>query len=178
LPEVAAVGRRQGLVGAVLQRLIGVHWLVISIVVLVLDQATKLLAEQLLGYHQPVPVMPMLNMTLSYNPGAAFSFLGNAGGWQRWLFSGFALVVSVVIIIWLRRLPAAERWMRWALALLLGGAVGNLIDRLWHGHVIDFIHVYFQQWNYPIFNVADMAITVGACMILFHAFFLEGRNKT
>ncbi len=158
-----------------MRRLAASHWLTISAVVLLLDQGSKLLAESLLGYHQPVPLLPMLNFTLSYNPGAAFSFLGDASGWQRWLFSGFAVVISIVLVIWLRRLPASERWMRWALALLLGGALGNLIDRLVHGHVIDFIHVYYDRWHYPIFNIADCGITIGAIMILIHALFLERR---
>lgn len=161
---------------SLLRRLISLPWPVIAIAVLLMDQLTKLLAEQFLIYHQPVSVLPMLNLTLSYNTGAAFSFLGDAAGWQRWLFSGFAAVVSVVIIIWLRRLPPWDRWMTWGLSLLLGGAVGNLIDRLLHGHVIDFIHVYYDRWSYPIFNIADIGITMGAVMILIHAFFLEGKQ--
>ncbi len=160
---------------ALLQWLAGWHWSAIAVVVLLLDQASKLLADALLVYHQPVPLLPMLNLTLSYNPGAAFSFLGDASGWQRWLFSAFAVVVSIVLVVWLRRLPPGERWMRWGLALLLGGAIGNLVDRLAYGHVIDFIHVYYDRWHYPIFNVADSAITVGAVMILIHALFLERR---
>ncbi|MCK8516318.1 signal peptidase II [Methylonatrum kenyense] len=151
------------------------HWITIALAVLLLDQSSKLLADSLLDYHQPVPVLPLLNLTLSYNPGAAFSFLGDASGWQRWLFSGFAAVISVVLVIWLRRLQASEYWMRWALALLLGGALGNLIDRLAYGHVIDFIHVYYDRWHFPIFNIADSGITIGATMILIHALFLERR---
>lgn len=158
------------------QRLAASHWLSIALVVLLLDQFSKLLADALLQYHQPVPLLPMLNLTLSYNPGAAFSFLGEASGWQRWLFSGFAVVISIVLVVWLRRLPPGERWMRWALALLLGGAIGNLIDRLAYGHVIDFIHVYYDRWHYPIFNIADSGITIGAIMILIHALFLERRT--
>lgn len=151
-------------------------WLTVAAAVVVLDQATKLLADAWLGYLQPVPLLPMLNLTLSYNPGAAFSLLGDAGGWQRWLFTGFALVVSVGLVIWLRRLPPWERWQTWGLALVLGGAVGNVIDRIAYGHVVDFIHVYWRDWHYPIFNVADSAITVGVVMILIHAFFLEDRK--
>ncbi|MEX0731474.1 MAG: signal peptidase II [Aquisalimonadaceae bacterium] len=160
-----------------LRRLTNVPWPAIAVTVLVLDQLTKLVAEQYLAYHQPVALIPMLNLTLSYNPGAAFSFLGEASGWQRWLFSGFAAVVSVVLVIWLRRLPPWDRWMTWGLSLLLGGAVGNLIDRLLYGHVIDFIHVYYERWSYPIFNIADCAITLGAGMILIHALFLDGKSR-
>lgn len=159
-----------------LRRLINLPWPAIAVTVLVLDQVTKLLAAQFLAYHQPVPLIPMLNLTLSHNPGAAFSFLGDAAGWQRWLFSGFAVLVSVIVVVWLRRLPPWDRWMTWGLSLLLGGAVGNLIDRVFYGHVIDFIHVYYGQWSYPIFNVADCGITVGAGMILIHAFFLDGKK--
>lgn len=157
-------------------RLTSLSWPAIAVMVLVLDQFTKQLAEQLLTYHQPLPVLPMLNLTLSYNTGAAFSFLGDAAGWQRWLFSGFAAAVSIALVVWLRRLPPWERWMTWGLSLLLGGALGNLIDRLLYGHVIDFIHVYYDRWSYPIFNVADCGITVGAVMILIHAFFLDGKQ--
>ncbi|MCP1673800.1 signal peptidase II [Natronocella acetinitrilica] len=154
-----------------------VPWLTIAIAVVVIDQLTKVAAEQYLEYLRPVPLLPFLNLTLSYNPGAAFSFLGDASGWQRWLFTGFALVVSVVLVVWLRRLPANERWLAWGLALLLGGAIGNVIDRLIHGHVIDFIHVYYDRWHYPIFNIADSAITIGVAMILVHAFFLDKRGS-
>lgn len=151
-------------------------WFSVAATVVVLDQITKLAADAWLDYLQPVSLLPVLNLTLSYNPGAAFSLLGDAGGWQRWLFTGFALVVSVGLVIWLRRLPPWERWQTWGLALILGGAVGNVIDRIAYGHVIDFIHVYWRDWHYPIFNVADSAITVGVIMILIHAFFLEGRE--
>ncbi|SEO73014.1 signal peptidase II [Aquisalimonas asiatica] len=152
-------------------------WLLVAGSVVVLDQATKLLADAWLDYLQPVALLPVLNLTLSYNPGAAFSLLGDAGGWQRWLFTGFALVVSVALVIWLRRLPPWDRWQTWGLALILGGAVGNVIDRIAYGHVIDFIHVYWRDWHYPIFNVADSAITVGVVLILIHAFFLDDRKQ-
>ena len=156
-------------------RLLAMPWYFVATIVVALDQASKLAAEHYLAYLQPVPVLPFLSLTLSYNPGAAFSFLGDASGWQRWLFTGFALVVSVVLIVWLRRLPARERWMNWGLSLLLGGAIGNVIDRIVYGHVIDFIHVHYDRWHYPIFNVADSAITVGVVMILIHAFWLDKR---
>jgi signal peptidase II len=150
-------------------------WLPLAVAVVALDQATKLAAEQWLGYWQPVPVLPFLNLTLSYNPGAAFSLLGSASGWQRWLFVGAALLISGVLVVWLRRLPPGGRWLPIGLSLLLGGAIGNLIDRLAYGHVIDFIHVYYDRWHYPIFNVADSAITVGAVMIVIHTLWLERR---
>ncbi len=153
-------------------------WAVIAVAVVVADQLTKLAADALLEYHQPLELLPVFSLTLSYNPGAAFSLLGDAGGWQRWFFTAFALAVSVFLIVWLRRLPPWDRWQTWGLSLILGGAIGNVIDRLAYGHVIDFIHVYWRDWHYPIFNVADSAITIGVVMILIHAFFLEGRQKS
>ncbi|WP_290648247.1 signal peptidase II [Aquisalimonas sp.] len=152
-------------------------WVSVAVVVVALDQLTKLLADHFLHYLQPVALLPVLNLTLSYNPGAAFSLLGDAGGWQRWLFTGIALAVSVGLIIWLRRLPPWERWQTWGLSLILGGAIGNVIDRIAYGHVIDFIHVHWRDWHYPIFNVADSAITIGVVLILIHAFFLDGRQQ-
>lgn len=153
-------------------------WSVIALAVIVADQLTKLAAEAFLEYHRSVEVLPVFSLTLSYNPGAAFSLLGDAGGWQRWLFTGFALAVSVFLIVWLRRLPPWDRWQTWGLSLILGGAIGNVIDRLAHGHVIDFIHVYWRDWHYPIFNIADSAITIGVALILIYAFFLEGREQS
>lgn len=148
-------------------------WLPLAVLVVVIDQATKLAAERWLEAWHPLPVLPFLNLTLSYNPGAAFSLLGSASGWQRWLFVAAAVMISVVLVIWLRRLPPGERWLATGLALLLGGAIGNLIDRLVHGHVIDFIHVYYAQWHYPIFNVADSAITIAVVMIVIHTLWLD-----
>lgn len=153
-------------------------WSLIAAVTIALDQVSKWAAQAWLTYHEPVALLPVFNLTLSYNTGAAFSFLGSAGGWQRWLFTGFALAVSVFLVIWLRRLPAAERWQIAGLALILGGAVGNAIDRLAYGHVVDFIHVHWGDWHYPIFNIADSAITVGVVLVLVHAFFLEGRPQS
>ena len=152
-------------------------WSVIALAVIVADQLTKLAAEAWLELYEPVQLLPVFSLTLGYNPGAAFSLLGDAGGWQRWLFTGFALAVSVFLIVWLRRLPPWDRWQTWGLSLIVGGAIGNVIDRLAHGHVIDFIHVHWQDWHYPIFNIADSAITIGVILILIHAFFLEGRQS-
>lgn len=140
-------------------------WLYLSLVVLIIDQVSKWMITQHLQLFESVPVLPFLNLTLKYNTGAAFSFLGDAGGWQRWLFCGISLAVSVGIIIWLYYLPKAERWTAFALALILGGAIGNLYDRLTYGHVIDFIDFYIKDWHYATFNVADSAITVGAVML-------------
>lgn len=142
------------------------RWLTLSLLVIGADQLTKIAAEAELQLHEAVPVMPFFNLTLAYNEGAAFSFLSDAGGWQRWLFSGLAVVISLVITFWLRRLSSAERLTGFGLALILGGAIGNLIDRLAYGHVIDFIQLYYDRWYWPAFNLADSAITVGVVLLL------------
>lgn len=146
-------------------------WLSLALAVVVLDQASKLLAEHLLTAHQPVAVLPSLNLYLTYNTGAAFSFLREAGGWQRWLFAVLSTGVSIFIVLWLRRIPRGEKWLPCALALVLGGAVGNLIDRLFRvdGGVVDFIDVYYGTWHWPAFNVADSAISIGAVMLAWSA---------
>lgn len=141
-------------------------WLWLAVAVLVLDIATKQLAEMLLVYAQPVEILPVLNFTLLYNPGAAFSFLADQSGWQRWFFTAIKLVVSVMLIVWIIRLPRTLRWLPAALALILGGALGNLFDRVLFGHVIDFISVHWQNAYFPAFNIADSAITIGAMMMV------------
>lgn len=152
------------------------RWLWLSLVMLILDQVTKQWAENTLTYGSPVEVLPMLNWTLLYNEGAAFSFLADAGGWQRWFFSGLALIISAVIVVWLSRLKDDERWVAVSLSLILSGAIGNVIDRLLYGHVIDFIDVYYQQYHWPAFNIADSAITVGVVIMLLSAFF-DGKER-
>jgi signal peptidase II len=141
-------------------------WLWLALAVAALDQVTKRLAIEGLSLHDPVPIIPFLNLTLTYNLGAAFSFLNQAGGWQRWLFIGLAIVVSLAIVVWLRRLPAQARWTAMGLSLILGGAVGNLIDRLRLGYVVDFIDLYYGHWHWPAFNIADAAITLGALIVI------------
>jgi signal peptidase II len=153
-----------------------VKWLWGSAVVLILDQCTKLLADAMLSGHQAVVLLPFLALRKAYNYGAAFSFLGDASGWQRWFFIILALLVIAVLATWLRRLPAADTRVRVALVLILGGAAGNVIDRLVYGYVIDFIDVFYGSWHWPTFNVADSAISVGAAILLLDAFL--GRNKT
>ena len=152
-------------------------WLWVSVVVLLVDQCTKLLADAMLALHQPVAVVPYLSMYKAYNSGAAFSFLGDASGWQRWFFIALAMIVIGVLVVWLRRLQAHEVRTSLALSLILGGAAGNLIDRLVYGYVIDFIDVYYDSWHWPAFNVADAAISVGAFLLLLDAF-SGGREKS
>jgi signal peptidase II len=141
-------------------------WLWLSAVVVALDQGTKYLASTLLTYQVPVAVMPSFNLTLLHNTGAAFSFLHDASGWQRWFFIALAIVVSVVIVGWLRRLGVRQVWVAVSLSLILGGAVGNLVDRIYLGYVVDFIQLYYERWYWPAFNIADSAITVGAAILI------------
>ncbi|CAD5109039.1 signal peptidase II [Zestomonas carbonaria] len=147
-------------------------WLWLSALVFVLDQATKLYFEGSLRLYQQIVVIPdYFSWTLAYNTGAAFSFLADADGWQRWFFALIAVVVSGVLVVWLKRLKQDETWLAIALALVLGGALGNLFDRVVYGHVIDFILVHWQnRWYFPAFNLADSAITVGAVMLALDMF--------
>lgn len=149
------------------------RWLVLSAVVVALDLLSKWYADTHLQMYQQVPVIDgLFSFTLAYNPGAAFSFLANAGGWQRWFFMAVAVGVSGMLIIWLARLPRHKIMEPLALALILGGALGNLYDRIVHGHVVDFILVHWQQsWFFPAFNLADSAITVGAALLILDMFF-------
>ena len=142
----------------------------IAIIAIVLDQITKYIASSQLGIHEQNPVMPFFNFTLMHNYGAAFSFLANAGGWQRWFFTIVAVVISIVLTIWLFRLKNHEKWLGFGLALVLGGAVGNVIDRIRFGYVVDFIQ-WFANWKgntyyWPSFNIADSAILVGTALII------------
>ncbi len=141
-------------------------WLWVSVLVIVLDQLTKLWASHALDYAAPVAVLPYFNLTLMHNTGAAFSFLSEAGGWQRWFFALVALFVSAVILVWLKRLPSGKVWLSVALALVLGGALGNVWDRITLGYVVDFIDLYYQGRHWPAFNIADSAIFVGAVMLI------------
>ena len=153
-------------------------WLWISLLVVVLDQATKLIAESLLTPHQPVNLLPFFDWYLTYNTGAAFSFLANAGGWQRWLFTAIAIVISVVIVQWIRKLPPEETMTAFSLSLILGGAIGNLIDRVYLGHVIDYIQVWLGNYPWPAFNIADAAISVGAALLILSSFAGIGNTST
>ena len=147
------------------------RWLWLALAVIVVDQGSKVLAQHLLVIHEPVAVLPSFNLYLTYNTGAAFSFLRDAGGWQRWLFAVLSTGVSVFIVLWLRRVPRDQRWLACALTLVLGGAIGNLIDRLFAagGGVVDFVDIYYGTWHWPAFNVADAAISIGAVMLVWSA---------
>jgi signal peptidase II len=146
-------------------------WLLMSALIVVLDLWTKGLATETLTLYRPLEQTSWLNMTLAHNYGAAFSFLSDAGGWQRWLFTGLASVVTLVLIVWLLRLPATDKLTAAALGLIIGGAVGNLIDRINNGYVVDFIDVYYRDWHWPAFNLADSAITGGVILLLIDGVF-------
>jgi len=155
-------------------------WLVLSLLVLVIDQVSKAHFEGSLEMFQQIVVIPdYFSWTLAYNTGAAFSFLADGGGWQRWLFALIAVVVSAVLVVWLKRLGRDDTWLAIALALVLGGALGNLYDRIALGHVIDFILVHWQNRHYfPAFNFADSAITVGAIMLALDMFKSKKTGET
>lgn len=153
-------------------------WMFIAAAVVAVDQATKWAIIQWVPLYGTVPINDFMNLTHQQNTGAAFSFLADAGGWQRWFFVVLASVVSLVLVVWLWRLRKENQLaLSGGLALVLGGAVGNLIDRAWLGYVTDFIQVWFGTWAFPSFNVADSAISVGAALLIIDALFLSGRQN-
>ncbi|AVO54324.1 signal peptidase II [Ectopseudomonas mendocina] len=147
-------------------------WLLLSVLILVVDRVTKDFFEGSLNMYQRIQVIPdYFDWTLAYNTGAAFSFLADADGWQRWFFAAIAIVVSVVLVVWLKRLKRHETLLAVALAMVLGGALGNLYDRVVLGHVVDFILVHWQnRWYFPAFNLADTFITIGAILLALDMF--------
>ncbi len=147
------------------------RWLLLSIFIIAIDQWTKISVENHLEFAQRIPVMPFFDLTLQYNRGAAFSFLSDAGGWQRWFFSAMAFVVSGILSVWLLKEPVGKKWMPIALTLIIGGAIGNVIDRIYAGQVTDFILWYVGDHYWPAFNIADSAICVGAVMLFLDGFF-------
>lgn len=154
-------------------------YLSISVLIVIADQITKQLAEYMLELHQPIAILPSLNFTLAYNKGAAFSLFANADGWQTVFFTVVALIATVIIIRMLKALNSDQIQQGLGLAMILGGAIGNLIDRVLYGKVIDFIDVYYGNWHFATFNVADMAISVGAVLVILDAcgWFLPGMPK-
>ena len=152
-------------------------WLAVSLLIVVLDLWTKHLASESLTLYRPEELTSWLNLTLAHNYGAAFSFLSDAGGWQRWLFTGLASVVTIVLLVWLFRLKPGEKLTAASLGMIIGGAVGNLIDRIVNGYVVDFIDVYYREWHWPAFNLADSAITGGVILMLLDAFLQTLRER-
>ncbi len=146
------------------------QWLSLAAFLLCLDLWTKHLASQHLELFRPLVVTPWLNLRLAYNEGAAFSLLAGAGGWQRWFFTAVALIVSAVLLVWLKRLPQSAWLLPVAISMVLAGALGNMIDRLRFGHVVDFIDLHYRGWHWPAFNVADMVIVIGISLLLLEGF--------
>ena len=153
----------------------GLLWVWITIVVLIIDQVTKQWAVGALANGNTIQVMPHFDFRLAFNYGAAFSFLADAGGWQKWVLSLFAIGVSVVLIVWLSRIKATERWLSISLALVLSGAIGNAYDRIAYGYVIDFIDWFWEKGvsHWPTFNIADTAISIGAAMLIIESLFMN-----
>ena len=145
------------------------QWLWITGLVITLDQVSKWLMVSWLSLYESVVVMPLFNLTMAHNTGAAFSFLSQAGGWQRWFFVVLALTISLGLLIWLKK-SAKTNLEALSISLILGGAIGNVIDRIYYGYVIDFLDVYYGSYHWPAFNVADSAIVIGAALLLFDSF--------
>lgn len=152
------------------------RWLWLAAAVVVLDLGTKAFMSSALNYGQPIEVLPFFNLTLLHNTGAAFSFLAGHPGWQRWFFAIIAVGATIGLTIWMRRLRADDKLLGASLALIIGGALGNLYDRLAHGYVVDFLSFHVAGWYYPAFNVADIGITLGAIGLIWESVF-EGRKQ-
>jgi len=153
-------------------------YLMISAVIIVLDQVTKWLMVSWLALYETVAVMPYFNLTMAHNYGAAFSFLAQAGGWQRWFFIVLAVVISIVLIVWLAKLKPHAKLEAISLSLILGGAIGNVIDRIVYGYVVDFLDVYIGSSHWPAFNMADSAICIGAVLLILDSFKSEPESQT
>ena len=156
----------------------GWRWWWLVLLVLVADQLSKIWVIQNFSLGESVSLLPVFNFTYARNYGAAFSFLGDAGGWQRWFFTLIAVVVSIVLAVWLSRLAKTQLKLSLALSLIISGAIGNLIDRSLYGYVVDFLHVFYQSWHYPIFNIADCAISIGAVLLIWDSFSSETQQAT
>ena len=155
-----------------------VYWLLLSTAVVALDQITKLMVIENMTLYQRVQITSFFDLVRLHNTGAAFSFLADASGWHNWLFTGIAFVVSIGILYWLVTLPSkGRRVLAIGLALVLGGAIGNVIDRSFYGYVVDFILFHYLEWSYPAFNIADSAITCGVVLILYDGVVLDRRRQ-
>ena len=150
-----------------------IKWMWISLLIVIIDQLSKYYINLEFSLYQSVIIFPGFNITHVHNTGAAFSFLSDASGWQRWFFILISAGISVGLIVWIAFLNNTRVWLAVGLALILGGALGNLIDRVLLGYVIDFIDVYYNKWHWPAFNVADSAISIGAAMLIIDTFWLD-----
>ena len=148
----------------------GLRWLWLTIICLIADQVTKQIVANNMDLYQSIDVLPFFNITYVHNLGAAFSFLADQGGWQRWFFTAIAAIASIVFIVWLAKTPKQQKLLSVAFALMLSGAVGNLIDRVLFGYVIDFLDFYGFGYHFPAFNIADSMIFIGAALMIFDSF--------
>lgn len=155
----------------------GLTWLWLTVIFLVLDQVTKQWIVQVFAYRETYAVMPFFNLTYAQNPGAAFSFLADQPGWQRWFFTAVSTIASIVFIVWMSRTPKANKLLGIGFALLLSGAVGNLIDRVLFGYVIDFLDFYVGTSHWPAFNIADSVILIGAGLMIIESFVNSDEEK-
>ncbi len=156
----------------------GLRWIWLAVIMLIVDQVSKQMVVAMMDYRESIAVIPFFNLTYVHNPGAAFSFLADQGGWQRWFFSGIAFVVSIVLVVWMAKTPKKDTFISIAFALILSGAIGNLIDRFMFGYVIDFLDFYVGDKHWPAFNIADSAIFIGAAMMLLESFKSEDNAKS
>ncbi len=156
----------------------GVRWLWLALLIFVADIGIKLVVMNSMGYgwENRIEVLPFFNLLYVHNYGAAFSFLSDQAGWQRWFFTAIAFGVTALLSLWMRKLPASEKWNNIAYALIIGGAVGNVFDRVVHGFVVDYLDFFWGNYHWPAFNLADSAICIGAAMIIFDGF--RGNKKT
>lgn len=150
----------------------GVRWLWLALLVFVVDIGIKLVVMNSMGYgwENRIEILPFFNLLYVHNYGAAFSFLSDQAGWQRWFFTAIAFVVTGLLAFWMRRLPVSDKWNNIAYALIIGGAVGNVFDRVVHGFVVDYLDFYWGNYHWPAFNLADSAICIGAAMIILDSF--------
>lgn len=155
----------------------GLRWLWLALVVLVVDLGSKQWVMTHFQLGESLPLIPFFNLTYAHNPGAAFSFLADKGGWQRWFFAVIALAITAALLVLMYRSSASQKLNNIAYAMIIGGAVGNLTDRLVHGYVIDFVDFYINDWHYPIFNIADAGICIGALLIVLEGFFVSSEKK-
>ena len=156
----------------------GLIWLWLTVVFLILDQVTKQWVAQTFDYRETLAVMPYFNLTYVHNPGAAFSFLADQPGWQRWFFTAIATIACIVFVVWLSKTPKENKILSVGFALMLSGALGNLIDRVLFGYVIDFLDFYVGNAHWPAFNVADSVILIGAALMIIDSFKAERAKKS
>lgn len=152
-------------------------WVFMAATVFAVDRITKSMVVHYLTLGEPVNILPMFNLFFTFNTGAAFGFLNKAGGWQRWLFAAVAICASISLIVWQLRVPAKCQRSKIVIALILGGTLGNLYDRIIYHKVIDFIDIFYKNWHYPIFNVADIAICIGATMLILDILRQDGQGR-